>query len=218
MLIVAGQGGVPSLETGSAARVKPALDVLRRNVAAKLDLIDPNTLKFAFIVDFPMFEWDEDSERWSAVHHLFTSWKKEDAGLMKTAPGETRSNAYDIICNGWEIGCGSIRIHRREEQEQVFDLLGIGPEDAEAEVRSHARGIRVRRAAARRFRAGHRSHGRALRAGERHPRVIAFPKTKSASDLMTGAPSPIDQAALDAVGLQIKPGAMKVRASEDSEG
>jgi aspartyl-tRNA synthetase len=215
VLIVAGQGGMPSLEPGSAARVRPALDALRRTVAAKLDLIDPNTLKFAFIVDFPMFEWDEDSERWSAVHHLFTSWKKEDAGLMQTAPGETRSNAYDIVCNGWEIGSGSIRIHRREEQEQVFELLGIGPEDQQVKFGHMLEA----------FEYGAPPHGgfapgidrtAALFAQESDIRdVIAFPKTKSASDLMTGAPSPIDQAALDAVGLQVKPGAMKERTAEE---
>ena len=217
VLIVAGQAGIPSLDPGSAARVKPALDALRRTVAAKLDLIDPNTLKFAFIVDFPMFEWDEDGERWSAVHHLFTSWKKEDAGILETHPGETRSNAYDIVCNGWEIGSGSIRIHRRDEQEQVFRLLGISPEDQRLKF-SHMLDA---------FEFGAPPHGGfapgidrtvALFAQESDIRdVIAFPKTKSASDLMTGAPSPVDLSALDGVGLQLKPGALKIRTADDAE-
>jgi aspartyl-tRNA synthetase len=215
VLIVAGNGGMRALEAGSAARVKPALDALRRTVAAKLDLIDPNTLKFAFIVDFPMFEWDEDAERWGAVHHLFTSWKKEDAAILETQPGETRSNAYDIVCNGWEIGSGSVRIHRREEQEQVFRLLGISPEDQKVKFGHMLEA----------FEYGAPPHGgfapgidrtAALFAQESDIRdVIAFPKTKSASDLMTGAPTPVDQSALDAVGLQVKPGAMKERTPEE---
>jgi aspartyl-tRNA synthetase len=215
VLIVAGSGGMRALEPGSATRVKPALDALRRTLAAKLDLIDPNTLKFAFIVDFPMFEWDEDAERWGAVHHLFTSWKKEDAGILESQPGEARSNAYDIVCNGWEIGSGSVRIHRREEQEQVFRLLGISPEDQQLKFGHMLEA----------FEYGAPPHGgfapgidrtAALFAQESDIRdVIAFPKTKSASDLMTGAPTPVDAAALDAVGLQIKPGAMKDRRPDE---
>jgi aspartyl-tRNA synthetase len=192
VLIVAGQGGVPVLEPGSAARVKPALDALRRTVAAKLGLIDKDTLKFAFIVDFPMFEWDHEGERWSALHHLFTSAKEEDLGLLETDPGAARSNAYDIICNGWEIGSGSIRIHRRGDQERILKLLGIS--DADARVKfGHMLDA---------FEFGAPPHGGfapgidrtvALFAQESDIReVIAFPKTKSAADLMTGAPSPVE--------------------------
>ncbi len=127
VLIVAGQGGVPSKEPGSAGRVKPALDALRRNVAAKQGLADKDTLKFAFIVDFPLVEWNDDEERWDATHHLFTSVKAEDLALLDNDPGSVRSNAYDLTCNGWEIGSGSIRIHNRDEQVRIFELLGIGP-------------------------------------------------------------------------------------------
>ena len=205
VLLVAGQGGMRALEPGSVTRVKPALDALRRNVAAKLDLADRNTLGFAFVVDIPMFEWDEDSERWSATHHLFTSCKEEDLGILETDPGVARSNAYDITCNGWEIGSGSIRIHQRGVQERVLKLLGIG--DAEARDKfGHMLDA---------FEYGAPPHGGfapgidrtvALFAQESDIReVIAFPKTKSATDLMTGAPSPVDPAALDAVGLMLKP-------------
>jgi aspartyl-tRNA synthetase len=205
LLMVAGQGAMRSLEPGAAARVKPALDALRRFVAAKLDLIDRNTLGFAFVVDFPMFEWDEDSERWSAQHHLFTSCMAEDLGILESDPGAARSNAYDITCNGWEIGSGSIRIHQRGVQERILKLLGI----SEAEAREKFGHMLDA------FEYGAPPHGGfapgidrtvALFAQESDIReVIAFPKTKSATDLMTGAPSPVDQSALDVVGLTLKP-------------
>jgi len=205
LLMVAGQGGMRSLDPGAQSRVKPALDALRRSVAVKLDLIDKNTLGFAFVVDFPMFEWDEDSERWSAKHHLFTSCMEEDLGILESDPGAARSNAYDITCNGWEIGSGSIRIHQRGVQERILKLLGI-TEDEAREKFGHMLDA---------FEYGAPPHGGfapgidrtvALFAQESDIReVIAFPKTKSAADLMTGAPSPVDQAALDVVGLVLKP-------------
>ena len=172
--------------------MKPALDALRRNLAAKLELADPNTLAFAFVVDFPLVEWNDEEERWDATHHLFTSRKAEDLGLLDTDPGAVRSNAYDITCNGWEIGSGSIRIHQRGLQERIFSLLGIGEEDQRIKF-GHMLDA---------FEFGAPPHGgiapgidrtAALFAQESDIReVIAFPKTKSAADLMTGAPSPVD--------------------------
>jgi len=207
VLIVAGQGGVPAKEPGSAGRVRPALDALRRNVAAKQELADRDTLKFAFIVDFPLVEWDDEEEHWNATHHLFTSVKAEDLDLLDTDPGSVRSNAYDLTCNGWEIGSGSIRIHNRSEQERIFRLLGIGEEDQRIKFGHMLEA----------FEYGAPPHGGvapgmdrtvALFAQESDIReTIAFPKTKSATDLMTGAPSAVDQAALDAVGLSVKPDA-----------
>ena len=204
LLIVAGSGGMKALEPGSAARVKPALDALRRALGAKLGLIDRDTLKFAFIVDFPLVEWNDESQRWEASHHLFTSVKDEDLALLDNDPGKVRSNAYDITCNGWEIASGSIRIHRRAEQERIFRLLGISDEDARARF-GHMLDA---------FEYGAPPHGGiapgiertvALFAQETDIReTIAFPKTKSASDLMTGAPTTVDAAALDTLGLRLK--------------
>ncbi len=204
LLIVAGSGGMKALEPGSAARVKPALDALRRTLGAKLGLIDRDTLKFAFIVDFPLVEWNDESQRWDASHHLFTSVKEEDLGMLDSDPGKVRSNAYDITCNGWEIASGSIRIHRREEQERIFRLLGISDEDARTRF-GHMLDA---------FEYGAPPHGGiapgiertvALFAQETDIReTIAFPKTKSASDLMTNAPTAVDQSALDTLGLRLK--------------
>ena len=205
VLIVAGQGGLPALEPGSAARVKPALDALRRTLGAKLGLIDADTLQFAFIIDFPLLEWDEDGERWDAVHHAFTSWRAEDDALLDSDPGAVRSNSYDIVCNGWELGSGSIRIHRRDQQAKVFGLLGVSEGEQQ---RKFGHMLEA-------FEYGAPPHGGfapgidrtvALFAQETDIReVIAFPKTKSAADLMTGAPAPVDASALDAVGVQLKP-------------
>ena len=110
--------------------MKPALDALRRTLAAKLELADPNTLPFLLVVDFPLFEWSDEDERWDPTHHLFTSREPEDLALLDSDPGKVRSNAYDLVCNGQEIGGGSIRIHDRGEQEHILRLLNIGEEDS----------------------------------------------------------------------------------------
>jgi aspartyl-tRNA synthetase len=203
VLIVAGQGGMPAKEPGSAGRVKPALDTLRRTLATKLSLADPNTLAFLWVVDFPMFEWDDEEERWSPSHHLFTSVKPESLSTLESDPGSALSNAYDIVCNGQEIGSGSIRIHNRSEQERILRLLKISETDA------HERFGHMLEA----FEYGAPPHGgiapgidrtTALLAQETDIReVIAFPKTKSASDPMTGAPLPAEASALDVLKIRV---------------
>lgn len=167
------------------------LDALRRQLAEELGLADPSVLAFAFVTEFPLFEWDATEQRWSAVHHLFTSPFEEDLPLFDTDPGAVRSNAYDLICNGWEIASGSIRIHRRDVQMKVLERLGMSIEEAETKF-GHMLTA---------FTYGAPPHGGiapgidrtvALLAGERDIReVIAFPKTKTASDVMTGAPSTV---------------------------
>jgi aspartyl-tRNA synthetase len=203
VLIVAGQGGLPGKEAGSVGRVKPALDALRRTIASKLELADKNTLAFLFIVDFPMFEWDDAEERWSPSHHLFTSVKADDLTVLTSDPGNARSNAYDIACNGQEIGSGSIRIHNRAEQEQIFQLLKISDTDARERFGHMLEA----------FEYGAPPHGgiapgidrtAALFAQNEDIReVIAFPKTKSATDPMTGAPLPADAAQLETLGIRL---------------
>jgi aspartyl-tRNA synthetase len=203
VLIVAGSGGMPAKETGSAGRVKPALDTLRRAVAQKLGLADPDTLAFCWVVDFPMFEWSDEDERWEPSHHLFTSVKPEDLPKLESDPGAALSNAYDLVCNGQEIGSGSIRIHDRSEQERILKLLKISEEDARERF-GHMLDA---------FEFGAPPHGgiapgidrtAALLAQETDIReVIAFPKTKSASDPMTGAPYPADPAALEVLRIRV---------------
>jgi aspartyl-tRNA synthetase len=143
-----------------------------------------------------MFEWDETDNKWNAVHHLFTSPFEEDMALMAEDAAAVRSRAYDLVCNGWEIGGGSIRMHRPDALMQVLARLGIGRDEA---IEKFGHMLEA-------FTFGAPPHGGfacgldrtvALFAGERDIReVIAFPKTKSASDPMTGAPAPVSAAQL----------------------
>jgi len=203
VLIVAGNGGMPSKEAGSAGRVKPALDALRRTVAAKLELADPGTLAFVWIVDFPLFEWSDEEERWDPIHHLFTSALPEDMAELANDPGKVRSNAYDLACNGQEVGGGSIRIHDRADQEQILSLLNVTEEQARERF-GHMLDA---------FEFGAPPHGGIAMGIDRLAAVlsqtddirdtIAFPKTKSASDPMTGSPSPADPAALEVLHVKV---------------
>ena len=188
------------------------LDVLMRRVAEDRDLADPNVLAFAFITEFPMFEWDALGQRWSAMHHLFTAPFDEDVDLIDSDPGAARSRAYDLICNGQEIGSGSIRIHRRDLLSRVLQRLNL--DEAEAEERfGHMLEA---------FTYGAPPHGGiapgldrtvALFAGERDIReVIAFPKTKSATDPLTGAPAGVHREQLAEVHITLTPGARAAQA------
>jgi len=183
LLMVADQAGVAN----------KALDGLRREVAARLELADPGTLAFAFVTEYPMFEWSETEERWMSSHHPFTSPRAEDIPLMESDPARVRSHAYDLVCNGWELFSGSIRIHRREVQEKAFGMLGIGPEEAR---RRFGHMLEA-------FEYGAPPHAgigagidrlMAVLTGQPDIReVIAFPKTKSATDPLTGAPGEVSE-------------------------
>jgi aspartyl-tRNA synthetase len=182
------------------------LDVLRREIAARRDLADENELAFCFITDFPLFEWDERESRWQASHHLFTAPLDDDIPLLESDPGAVRSLAYDLVCNGQELASGSIRAHRPEVLLAVMRVLGIDEQQA------HERFGHMLEA----FSYGAPPHGGiapgldrtvALYAGERDIReVIAFPKTKTASDPLTGAPSSVDPAQLAEVHIAIREG------------
>ncbi len=203
LFFVAGEGGKPKLEAGSAQRVKPALDGLRREIASRLELADPNTLHYAFITEFPLVEWNDEDERWDALHHLFTAPFDEDLPLFDSDPASIRSRAYDAICNGQELSSGSVRIHQREMQERVLKLLGISDDDAQARF-GHMLAA---------FEYGAPPHAGfapgidrlvAQLAGEDDIReVIAFPKTKSGADPMTGAPSPVSDEQLEVLGIRV---------------
>lgn len=201
----AGPGDLLLLVADTPSVVAAALDRLRRELAARLGLIDPNTLSFAWIVDFPMFEWNPEEERWDAVHHPFTSPRDEDLPLLDSDPGKARAKAYDLVLNGYEVGGGSIRIHRREVQQKVFDLLGISREAAMAQFGHMLEA----------FEYGAPPHGGIapgidrivmILADESTIReVMAFPKTQQAVDLMTNAPSPVDERQLKELHIQLRP-------------
>jgi aspartyl-tRNA synthetase len=199
------------------------LDGLLRHVAEQRELSDPGVLAFALITEFPMFERDSEG-RWTAMHHLFSSPYEEDDELLETDPGKVRSRAYDLVCNGQEIGSGSIRIYRRERLLRVLRVLGLSEDQAEARFGHMLEA----------FTYGAPPHGGfapgidrtvALFAGERDIReVIAFPKTKTAADLMTSAPSPVEGDLLadvhialtaEAQAALLEAGAREDRAPED---
>ncbi|MFI3258581.1 MAG: aspartate--tRNA ligase [Rikenellaceae bacterium] len=177
------------------------LCTLRLEVAESLGLRDNKVFKPLWVVDFPLFEWDEESGRYYAMHHPFTSPKPEDIHLLATDPGKVRANAYDFVCNGVEIGGGSIRIHDSKLQAQMFEILGFTPEKAEEQF-----GFLMNA-----FKFGAPPHGGlafgfdrlcSLFGGVESIRdYIAFPKNNAGRDMMIDAPSLIDQAQLDELYL-----------------
>ena len=195
LLVVAGSPGVAGTVLGR----------LRGELGRRLELIDESRMAYAFITEFPYFERDEQSGAVTFVHHPFTQPWDEDIPLIEIDPLIVRAKAYDLVCNGYELASGSIRIHRREVQEAVFRALGLSAEQIERRFGHmlHA------------FEFGAPPHGGIapgldrvvmLLAGEPNIReVIAFPKNQSALDLMMGAPSPVEEQQLRDLGLALRP-------------
>ncbi len=182
--------------------VEESLGYLRLRLARTLDLIPEGKFNFLWVTHFPLLEWDEDEKRYVAVHHPFTAPTDEDRGLLSSRPGEVRSKSYDLVLNGTELGGGSIRIHRRDVQETMFAALGLSPEEARDKF-----GFLLDA-----FEYGTPPHGGIafgfdrmimLIAGAHTIReVIAFPKTQSATDLMTQAPAEVSEAQLRELRLK----------------
>jgi len=190
--------------SGEINKVRKQMNELRLHMGTELGLRDPNVFKPLWVVDFPLLEWDEDSERYHAMHHPFTSPKSEDFDLLSSDPGAVRANAYDLAINGVEVGGGSIRIHDSELQAKMFDLLGFTPEEAKAQF-----GFLLDA-----FEFGAPPHGGiafgldrlcSLFGGQDSIRdFIAFPKNNSGRDMMIDAPSPLDNEQLDELNLSVK--------------
>lgn len=196
-------GDLMMIMAGDTDGTRNALNELRLHVADKLELRDPNTFKPLWVVDFPLVEWDEESQRFHAMHHPFTSPIPEDRDKMKTDPKNVKANAYDLVINGVEIGGGSIRIHDRALQEQMFDLLGFTPEEAKDQF-----GFLMEA-----FEYGAPPHGGAAFGFDRWVALfggrndirefIAFPKNNSGRDVMIDAPAPIDEEQLGELNLAV---------------
>ena len=182
--------------------VDAVLSALRSEVALRLGLVDPNLLAFAFIQDYPLFEWNEEGH-WEPMHHPFTAPRSEDVPLLDTDPGKVQARHYDFVCNGSELSSGSIRIHNREIQEKAFQILGYSKEETEERFGHLLEALEC----------GAPPHGGIapgidrlimLLAGEENIReVIAFPKTQSAVDLMFDSPSHVSPEQLRELHLRL---------------
>ena len=186
------------------AVISKTLDELRRQMAQRLNLVDANLVAFAFVVDFPFLEWNEAENRWEPMHHPFTAPRWEDVALLDSEPARVHGQHYDVVCNGCELGSGSIRIHNRQFQERVFSLLGYSKEETESRFGGFLEALEY----------GAPPHGGIaigldrlvmLLAGERSIReVIAFPKNQNAVDVMLDSPSYVDKHQLDELNLKLK--------------
>ena len=201
----AAAGDLILVMAGDAHKTRTQLSALRMELAEQMGLRKPDEFAPLWVVDFPLLEWDEETQRYHAMHHPFTAPKPEQIDLLESDPGAVNANAYDLVLNGNEIGGGSIRIHDAATQERMFSLLGFSPEEAKAQF-----GFLMEA-----FQYGAPPHGGialgldrlvALLGGQETIRdFIAFPKNNSGRDLMIDAPSPIDTNQLDELYLSLQP-------------
>lgn len=199
------EGDLLLIMTGEAMKTRKQLCELRLEMGNRLGLRDKNVFAPLWIIDFPLFEWDEETQRYYAMHHPFTSPNPDDIPMLHSDTGKVRATAYDIVVNGTELGGGSIRIHDAKLQDTMFELLGFTPEKAHEQF-----GFLMDA-----FKYGAPPHGGLALGFDRFVSilagldtirdVIAFPKNNSGRDVMNESPSPIDQAQLDELELEIKP-------------
>jgi len=184
----------------TVARVLGNLRVVLRD---ELGLVNPDEFGFTWVTEFPLFAWNEDSESWEAEHHMFSMPRDEDLEFLETDPARVLGRLYDLVCNGFELASGSIRIHRRDIQERVMKVVGMSAEDADRRF-----GFLLKA-----FEFGAPPHGGLapgldrvvmLLTGEDGIRdTIAFPKTYSGLSLMDGSPSELEPEVMDELGISI---------------
>jgi aspartyl-tRNA synthetase len=200
----AAPGDLILISSDNKSVVNAVLSSLRDEMARRLGYKDRKELAFAWVVDFPLFEEEQEDGHWAPSHHMFTAPKREHIPLLDSNPGAVLSEQYDLICNGFEVAGGSIRIHERPLQRKIMELIGFSIEDAQDQFGHMLEA----------FEYGAPPHGGiapgvdrlvALMAGEPNIReVMAFPKTQQAADLMAGAPSTVTQKQLDELHIMLK--------------
>jgi aspartyl-tRNA synthetase len=180
-----------------------ALSALRKSLGAELKLYDPQEMHFSWVVEFPMFDYDAEEKRWVSTHHPFTAPRPQDVALLETDAAKARAIAYDLVINGFEAGGGTIRIHDQNDQRQVFELLGIDEATAQDRFGFLLDALKY----------GAPPHGGIALGIDRVVMLfgdldnirdcIAFPKTQKAADMMTGAPSPVDDKQLRELSINV---------------
>jgi aspartyl-tRNA synthetase len=200
----AGTGDLILIVADAPGAVAQALANLRLEIGKRANLIDPNVDAFCWVTDFPLLEWSAEDARWQAVHHPFTSARDEDWPKLESDPGGVHAKAYDVVMNGWEIGGGSIRIHRSDLQDRLFAMLGLTREETQAQF-GHLLEA---------FQYGAPPHGGIALGIDRLValfaevgsirEVIAFPKTAAGTDLMLDSPCPVKDAQLKELHIALR--------------
>lgn len=197
-------GDLMFVMSGDASKVRTQLSALRMELGNQLGLRKGDEFAPLWVVDFPLLEWDEETGRYHAMHHPFTSPKPEDTHLLETDPGKARANAYDMVLNGNEIGGGSVRIFDKTLQSKMFDLLGFSKEEAEAQFGFLMNAFKYGAPPHAGLAFGFDRLVAILDGNEVIRDYIAFPKNNSGRDVMIDAPSPIADAQLDELYLKVE--------------
>jgi aspartyl-tRNA synthetase len=202
-LAEANRGDLLLMVADKPSMANKVLDGLRREMGRRLDLADRNTLNFVMVYEFPLFEWHDEDERWYSVTHPFTQPKADEIDLLDSDPAAVHSRSYDLVCNGWEIGGGSIRIHRREMQERMFRILGVSEEEARRKFGHMLEAFEYGAPPHGGFATGIDRTVAILAQQDDIREVMAFPKTKSATDPLTGAPADVTAEQLDELRISV---------------